>query len=43
MKLNAILDIDLVAVESEDQVSVLLELTAPKAKAGRSVRRARFK
>jgi Ca-activated chloride channel family protein len=32
MKLNAILDIDLVAVESEDQVSVLLELNAPEAK-----------
>src|SRR5438094_4237633 len=32
MKLNAILDIDLVAVESEDCVSVLLELTAPEAK-----------
>lgn len=31
MKLNAILDIDLVAVEAEDQVSVLLELTAPEA------------
>jgi Ca-activated chloride channel family protein len=32
MKLNAILDIDLVAVESEDRVSVLLELTAPEGK-----------
>ena len=31
MKLNAILDVDLIALEAEDQISVLLELTAPQA------------
>ena len=30
MQLNAILDVDLIAVEREDQISVLLELTAPE-------------
>ena len=35
MKLNAILDVDLIAVEAEDQISVLLEMTAPEAPAGR--------
>ena len=32
MHLNALLDLEIVAVESEDQVSVLLELAAPTAK-----------
>jgi len=32
MQLNALLDLEIVAVESEDQVSVLLELAAPTAK-----------
>jgi len=31
MQLNAILDLDLIALESEDQISVLLEITAPPA------------
>ena len=31
MHLNALLDLDIVAVEAEDEVSVLLELTAPEA------------
>ncbi len=31
MHLNTLLDVDIVAVESEDEVSVLLELTAPQA------------
>jgi len=31
MNLNALLDLDIVAVEAEDEVSVLLELTAPEA------------
>jgi len=30
MQLNAILDVDLIALESEDRISVLLELTAPE-------------
>ena len=30
MKLNAILDVDLIAVEREDQISLLLELAAPE-------------
>src|SRR3954451_19566045 len=32
MHLNATLDLDVVAIEAEDQVSVLLELAAPAAK-----------
>ena len=32
MDINALLDVDLVAVESEDHLSVLLELTAPGAR-----------
>ena len=32
MHLNALLDLEIVAIESEDQVSVLLELAAPTAK-----------
>ena len=32
MKINAKLDFDLVAVESEDTVHVLLDLTAPTPK-----------
>jgi Ca-activated chloride channel family protein len=35
MQLNAILDVDLIALEAQDQVSVLLELTAPEAPADR--------
>jgi Ca-activated chloride channel homolog len=35
MHLNALLDLDIVAVEAEDEVSVLLELRAPKAPASR--------
>lgn len=35
MQLNAILDIDLIALEAEDQISVLLELTAPEAPSDR--------
>ena len=34
MNLNALLDVDVVAVEAEDQVSVLLELEAPERDAG---------
>jgi Ca-activated chloride channel family protein len=34
MHLNAVLDFDLIAVESEDQVSVLLEMKAPEAPTG---------
>ncbi|MDX8152071.1 hypothetical protein SK069_10735 [Patulibacter brassicae] len=30
MKFNALLDVDCVAVESDDEVSVLLEIEAPK-------------
>ena len=36
MNLNAILDVDVIALEAEDQISVLLELTAPEAPADRS-------
>ena len=36
MDLNAILDVDLIALEAEDQISVLLELTAPEAPADRN-------
>ena len=34
MDLNALLDVELVAVEAEDQLSVLLELTAPARDSG---------
>ena len=34
MHLNALLDVDLVAVEAEDRVSLLLELKAPTRDAG---------
>ena len=33
MDLNALLDVDVVSVETEDQVSVLLELAAPAREA----------
>ncbi len=36
MNLNAILDVDVIALEAEDQISVLLELTAPEAPADRT-------
>ncbi len=36
MNLNAILDLDVIALESEDRISVLLELTAPEAPADRT-------
>ena len=36
MHLNTLLDLDIVAVEAEDEVSVLLELTAPQADSART-------
>ena len=36
MHLNALLDLDIVAIEAEDEVSVLLELTAPPADTART-------
>jgi Ca-activated chloride channel family protein len=36
MHLNATLDLDVVAIEAEDQISVLLELAAPAAKTSRT-------
>ena len=38
MHLNATLDLDVVAIEAEDQISVLLELTAPAAETSRTRR-----
>ena len=34
MDLNALLDLDVVAIEGEETVSVLVELSAPEADAG---------
>src|SRR3954452_19961911 len=36
MRLNALLDVDVVALEADDAVSVLLELAAPVADAART-------
>ena len=36
MHLNTLLDLDIVAVEAEDEVSVLLEFTAPQADSART-------
>ena len=36
MHLNATLDLDVVAIEAEDRISVLLELAAPAAKTSRT-------
>ena len=40
MHISTQLDLDVIAVETDDQVSLLIELTAPTAEARRSARRA---